>query len=117
MLAALLSASGGHWIALQSLAWGTMLVDYGRASGFREAVSKTFDGQHPCALCKSIQKNSASEKKSGAQVAANKVDLFWQRGAAVFAPRASTREYPPFLSAREVRTRAPLFEPPRALPG
>ncbi len=117
MLAALLSASGGHWVVLQSIAWGTMLVDYSRASGVAEAVSRTFDGQHPCALCTSIQKHRASEKRADIQVASGKLDMLWQRVPAVSPPPPSLFEHPPFLSAGQARARAPLLEPPRAFPG
>jgi len=117
MLVALLTASGGHWIVLQSVAWGTMIVDYSRTSRFCEAVSKTFDGKHPCALCKSIEKTRNSENKSGVPMVIGKLDVFWQRGAGVSLPRLSHWEYPPFRGASELRTHSPLLQPPRALPG
>ena len=117
MIAALLAASGGHWVALQSVAWGTMLVDYGRTSRFCEAVSKTFDGNHPCALCKSIEKSRAAEKKTGAQVVPDKLDLFWQQDARIAPPLLSFRDHLPFRCAVECRAHLPLLQPPRALLG
>jgi hypothetical protein len=53
---------GLHWALLQTFAWTGMLITYARDASFKEAVAKTFDGQHPCALCKVIKKGRAEEK-------------------------------------------------------
>ena len=46
---------GGHWAVLQTVAWSKMLADRmeDRAS-LRQAVAETFDGEHPCPLCRAI---------------------------------------------------------------
>ena len=54
---------GLHWALLQSVAWVGMMVSYSRGAALSEAVSKTFDGKHPCPLCKMIKKGRASEKQ------------------------------------------------------
>ncbi|MEI9893073.1 MAG: hypothetical protein WDN28_03960 [Chthoniobacter sp.] len=64
MLLVLFAASGGHWMALQSLAWTRMLMSYSRNTSLLEAVTKTFDGRHPCALCKEIVKAKSREPQS-----------------------------------------------------
>lgn len=73
---------GLHWALLQTVAWTGMIVSYSRDASFTEAVSKTFDGEHPCALCKVIQKSRADEKKQDQQQAKpiSKMDLglVWQ---------------------------------------
>jgi len=61
MLLVLFAASGGHWMALQSVAWSRMLVSYSRGGHIVAAVTKTFDGRHPCALCKQIQRAKSGE--------------------------------------------------------
>jgi hypothetical protein len=61
MLLVLFAASGGHWMALQSLAWTRMLVSYSQGGDVIAAVTKTFDGRHPCDLCKQIQRAKSSE--------------------------------------------------------
>ncbi len=63
MLLALFLASGGHWLVLQSVAWAGMLVTYSQESGIEEAVTKTFDGNYPCDLCKDIDQAKKTEKK------------------------------------------------------
>lgn len=64
-LIACLHLMGGHWLALQGVAWVTMLVDNSQESSLVDAVSKTFDGQHPCPLCKAVAtgQNEEREKK------------------------------------------------------
>ncbi len=54
---------GGHWALFQTIAWGYMLVDFSSQSWISEAVEKTFDGEHPCALCKVVRKSKGEEEK------------------------------------------------------
>ena len=64
VVAALVLTTGAHWAALQTVAWTTMLAGNLRTQSVSEAVSKTFDGKHPCCLCKAIAAAKKSEKKS-----------------------------------------------------
>ena len=59
----LICAIGGHWAILQSVAWFGMVVSYSNDSTFGEALVKTFDGKHPCCLCKAVQEGQKSERK------------------------------------------------------
>jgi hypothetical protein len=61
---ALVLSTGLHWAALQTVAWTTMLADNLRQQSLTQAVSQTFDGQHPCCLCKAIAAGKQSEKKT-----------------------------------------------------
>ncbi|MEY4917774.1 MAG: hypothetical protein RL616_1687 [Verrucomicrobiota bacterium] len=61
---ALVLATGLHWAALQTVAWGTMLAANLSSQSLTEAVSQTFDGEHPCSLCKAIIVGKKSEKQS-----------------------------------------------------
>jgi hypothetical protein len=61
---AVLTATGAHWAVLQSVAWTTMLADNLRASSLHEAVERTFDGRHPCSLCKALAEGKKSGPKS-----------------------------------------------------
>jgi len=64
LILVLLAATGAHWGALQSVAWTRMLAENLRTSSLADAVSRTFDGQHPCSLCKVIASAKKSEKKT-----------------------------------------------------
>ena len=57
----LVVSTGTQWIALQTVAWTAMLADNLHAHSVAESVTRTFDGKHPCCLCKAI----AAAKKSG----------------------------------------------------
>jgi hypothetical protein len=60
---ALCFAIGLQWIALQSVAWTTMMIQNAKQASFCEAMERTFDGAHPCDLCKRISKAKGAEKK------------------------------------------------------
>src|SRR5213079_107538 len=72
---ALCCAIGLHWIALQSLAWTTMIIDYSNRAPLRQAITETFDGAHPCSLCHAVNTGKNSEKKSDFQSATPKIDM------------------------------------------
>ena len=64
MAVALACSVGLHWSFLQSLAWTAMLADNLTTSSFSAALQRTFDGKHPCPLCKQIAAGKKSEKKA-----------------------------------------------------
>jgi len=66
VIALLVLVTGAHWAALQTVAWTKMLASNLRHDSFAEAIGKTFDGDHPCCLCKAIAAAKKSEKKSEA---------------------------------------------------
>ena len=61
MALALFLVAGGHWAMLQGVAWATMVHDFSRNGSLTQAVEKTFDGKHPCAMCKKIAKAKNSD--------------------------------------------------------
>lgn len=63
LIATLLVSMGGHLALLQTIAWGNMLVEFSSESSFSEAMDKTFDGEHPCALCKVVKKSKSEDGK------------------------------------------------------
>lgn len=63
LVATLIVSMGGHLALVQTVAWGTMLMDFSSDASFSEAVGKTFDGEHPCELCKVVKKSKESEEK------------------------------------------------------
>jgi hypothetical protein len=77
MIAALLATTGAHWAALQSVAWTTMLANNLKSGSISQAVERTFDGRHPCPLCKAVAAGKRSESKSE------------------FTPELKRLEYPP----------------------
>ncbi|WP_265593938.1 hypothetical protein [Haloferula sp. BvORR071] len=69
---------GGQWGALQVVAWTKMIVDYSAQDGLAEGAAKTFDGAHPCCMCKAIaegKKQESKEQNSKAPLAAQNLAL------------------------------------------
>jgi len=64
MALALFVAIGGPLAVLQGIAWVNMVHDFSKTGSLTQAVEKTFDGQHPCPLCKKIAAQRAHEEKS-----------------------------------------------------
>jgi hypothetical protein len=60
---AMFSIAGGHWAVLQSVAWTGMVIEYSRDASLTSALSKTFDGKHPCTLCVKIDESKKQEPK------------------------------------------------------
>jgi hypothetical protein len=66
LVLALVVTLGAHWALLQTVAWTTMLANNLQSGSLHDAVTKTFDGEHPCPLCRAIAAAKKSEKKSEA---------------------------------------------------
>ena len=54
-LVAVLAMCGGHWLVLQSVAWGRMIADFSQEDSIGTAIAKTFSGKHPCSMCLQIR--------------------------------------------------------------
>jgi hypothetical protein len=105
---------GAHWIVLQSVAWGTMVVQYSQHVPLSKAIAQTFDGDHPCSLCKRISAARHSEKKSDAQTVTIKPDLICATRRIILLPRSTD-----FLFARvemnaSLVAHSPPTPPPRS---
>lgn len=71
---------GGHWLILQGVAWGKMTVSFIQTEKdtISIALQKTFDGKHPCKLCKQIEKHRPiSEKQDPKQFEIKQKDPLW----------------------------------------
>ena len=112
---ALASSIGLHWAFLQSVAWVGMIVSYSQEAPLSEAVVKTFDGQHPCKLCKQIARGKQSEKKSEYKFELSKLEFPYVPFAFVFCAPSSFREVRAGDEAADLLTSAPPAPPPRGL--
>jgi hypothetical protein len=113
LIAAMFAACGGHWLILQSMAWGGMMVEYSRTAGLTVAVEKTFDGQHPCGLCKVIQKSKGSEPKRDLQVIVSKLELFYTAAPVLVLPVWKSWTPSVMDCFSEARMESPSVPPPR----
>jgi hypothetical protein len=53
---------GMHWALLQSVAWVGMVVSYAQDESLPTALAKTFDGKHPCKICRAVAEGKRSER-------------------------------------------------------
>ena len=113
----LLCTVGAHWTILQSVAWMRMAVAFSQDASLGEALVKTFDGKHPCDLCKLVQQGKRSEQRQDSQKSQSKIDVFLVSGQESTA--APVVEPLPRLSDRlpDLSSQPPPSPPPRRLPG
>jgi hypothetical protein len=114
---ALCFSLGLHWLALQSVAWTTMLAANARHAPLSEAVAKTFDGEHPCSLCHAVAAGKKSEKKSELPPTIAKMDLICTTRTLTWLPPYVLHRYAPTRFVIPERFLAPPVPPPRSLPG
>ena len=88
----LILGMGAHWAILQSVAWTGMVISYSQHGSLRDAFRNTFDGKHPCSMCKAIKCCRRSEQNNDQEKLLLKFDLFVlsSRGAALFPPVLET---------------------------
>ncbi len=118
MLVLALSLSLGlHWAVLQSVAWVGMVVNYSQFGPLTEALAKTFDGKHPCSLCKLVDAGKQTEQKQELQKTSAKVEYFFVSSAVML--HAPVLDALPAISFRFTATRgeSPPSPPPRIFPG
>src|SRR6266571_8931558 len=114
---ALCCAIGLHWIALQSLAWTAMIIDYSKRAPICQAITQTFDGAHPCSLCHVVNTGKNSEKKSDLQSAAPKIDMICASRAISLVPPFIRFEYATSTFSVSDSGHSPPVPPPRVLLG
>lgn len=67
LILSVFGSAGGHLMALQSVAWASMLWDNAQHDRPLAAVQKTFDGHHPCGRCHEIAADQAKRSSIPAQ--------------------------------------------------
>ena len=117
LIAAILCATGTHWVVLQSVAWATMLVENAQSGDIGAAITKTFDGKHPCALCKVVSQGKHSEKKSAAHANFQKLDFLNQKVRVSLTPPADFQWLTTVNATAPTFSQTPPVPPPRILPG
>jgi hypothetical protein len=105
---AMFFVAGGHWGALQTVAWAGMLWSYSQAEGsLLTGVKKTFDGEHPCTMCDSIKTAKSKEQsKPVTLVSTKKIETFPAPLCAALPPRGCREFMFPDLAVVRPATRA-----------
>lgn len=77
---ALILLMQGPAMLVQEVAWVKMLVSYTQERGFKRGVIETFDGNHPCDLCKKaaeIRRQEQPQEPAEKQIPAQRQRLVW----------------------------------------
>ena len=109
----LICTLGAHWALLQTVAWTSMLASNLQSGSLHDAMTKTFDGQHPCPLCKAIAAAKKSEQKNQVTNQDLKLDFLpLQDGLVLIAP-SRLELFPRQDLSSESISQKPLIPPPR----
>ena len=114
LIVALLAATGGHWALFQTVAWTNMLADNLRTDSLSEALTKTFNGKHPCTMCKEISAGKKAEKKAEFPAVATRLEFVSERPAFVFSAPGDFRLLSAFAVTFDSWSEAPPTPPPLA---
>ena len=113
VVVALITTIGLHWAVLQSVAWTTMLANNLRTQSLTEAVTHTFDGKHPCCLCKAIAATKKSGKKTEFTLQIPKIEFPPSPENPVLAAPSRLQRLPLTDSSAESLAVRPPTPPPR----
>lgn len=105
---------GLHWTALQSIAWASMLARHLVEAPLSTALTKTFDGKHPCRLCLAVAEGRRSQQPADELGSTYRPDLclFAAEPMVVLVPANSCTAFgSPSLAP--ARTETPPRPPPR----
>src|SRR5258705_1951082 len=97
------------------VAWTGMVISYSQDGTVSEAVVKTFDGNHPCGLCKQIARGKRSEKKAEYKAELGKLKCCYAPVAFIFKKPSALWEIPAPNEVAHLLTYAPPVPPPRSL--
>lgn len=114
VVVALAATLGWHWAALQTVAWTTMLADNLRTQPFAEAMARTFDGKHPCPLCKAVAAGKKSEKKNEFTLQTQKLEFPPVTERLILIAPSQFELLPQKSSSAKSLTQKPPTPPPRA---
>ncbi len=106
---------GMHWALLQGVAWTGMLVSFASQGTLIEAVEKTFDGQHGCALCAKVKEGRDTDQNQPQQTGQSltKIDAVLVELTRLVAPAAERMTFAPLREWMVQRTELPEMPPPR----
>ena len=105
---------GGHWLALQSVAWIGMIAENARGETLVVAIEKTFDGAHPCSLCRVVKDGREQERKQEVAKLILKLDAVLSAASLLPSPVVTDWSYRPFALVALARTNSPPTPPPLA---
>lgn len=90
-----------------------MIVQYSQHCSFKQAVTETFDGEHPCDLCKHLSKERENANKQDRQPPLVKTDLICTIQRVFVLPPFAPFNYVTVVSSSIDGLQEPPSPPPR----
>jgi hypothetical protein len=111
---ALFLTTGGHLAILQGVAWTNMVRDFAKTDSIGTALEKTFDGQHPCTLCKKITETGSGKKDDALASAKSKLGEYLPQSQRLLTPPCPKPFH--FPTALQNKPAELFFAPPVPIP-
>ncbi|CAN5780205.1 hypothetical protein BH11VER1_BH11VER1_22600 [soil metagenome] len=113
LMAGLFLSIGLQWACLQTAAWVGMVVRYSQAVSLYKAVEMTFDGEHPCKLCKAVKSGQENQTKQGINPTMQKFNLIITKVERIYFEHGSMRVEDGLVCVPPGRHTPPPTPPPR----
>jgi len=111
----LLMLTGGHWGLLQVAAWTRMAIVYSRSAPIQTALAHTFDGRHPCALCRMLSASRPSPRQAELRPAVTRPETLFVENCTLRLPDPPCAQITPVAAASyPLRSDPPPVPPPRS---
>ncbi len=110
---------GLHWSALQVVGWVVMAAEFSRTRPVADALEMTFDGKHPCNLCKLVQNHGPISDREPQSSPESKSELklfvasIWENPLVVLKSSAEIAAFPDEPRRASLARERPPVPPPR----
>jgi len=105
---------GGHWGLLQTIGWANMILDFSQDRSLISAISKTFDSETSCEICRLVREGKKQESHQDFLKSNIKLDLFHQGSSIALMAPVIQKDVSP-EACRFTAFRAPPDIPPPRL--
>jgi hypothetical protein len=112
---------GLHYALVQMVGWVNMTVEYSQTAPLSEALAMTFDGKHPCELCKLVEKELGNSEQDDKRAPDKKVELklppviCWVDGIRLLRRTYQSLSLVKLDDRARFRRERPPLPPPRAV--
>jgi hypothetical protein len=105
-----------QWSVVQIVGWVNMTITFSRSESFTTALSMTFDGEHPCALCRLAQSQSQPDDELPSETKSELKSLtavVWHSPSLVFTQPLVQHVRACVQCMTGMERKRPLVPPPR----
>jgi hypothetical protein len=112
---------GLHYALVQMVGWVNMTMEYSRTAPLSEALAMTFDGKHPCDLCKLVEKELKNSNRDDKRAPEKKMELklppviCWSEAIRLFRRSHQSLSMVKLDDRARFRCERPPLPPPRAV--